>query len=222
MSEYLTDDEQVQRLKALWQRYGNWVLTAVIVVALLVFGWRWLEQRQIARATEGSMIYQQLLISLAEQDSLAVDAQAEQLIQAAPKTVYAQFAALFLAREAVYDGEYEKALNYLNWVMQQTKHKAISQITRLRIARILLAQSDYATAQQTLAKVDDAKYLPLIEEVRGDIWLALGDTAQARAAYSAALAQLPTSGVSRPVLTMKLYNLPVDASAQVVGEINAA
>jgi predicted negative regulator of RcsB-dependent stress response len=222
MSEYLTDDEQIQRLKALWQRYGNWILTAFIVVALIVFGWRWLEQRQIARATEGSIIYQQLLTSLAEQDTLAVDAQAEQLIQAVPKTVYAQFAALFLAREAVYDGEYDKALNYLNWVMQRTKHKAIAQIARLRIARILLAQGDYAAAQQTLAKVDDAKYLPLIEEVRGDIWLALGDTAQARAAYNAAQALLPTSGVSRPVLTMKLYNLPSDASIQTEGETNAA
>ncbi|NKB47074.1 MAG: tetratricopeptide repeat protein [Legionellales bacterium] len=215
MSDYLTDEEQWQRIKTFWQYYGSWILIAVLTVTLVVFGWRWLEQRQLAQATEGSIIYQQLLVSLAEQDTDAMMAQANQLIETLPKSVYAHLGTLFLAREAVYDGEYETALTYLKWVLQQTKQKPFAQIARLRMARILIAQENYLEAQQILATVDDAKYLPLIEEIRGDIWVALGEIEQARQAYDSALQQLPSAGTTRPVLAMKLYSLPASSPIDV-------
>lgn len=208
MSDYLTDEEQWQRIKTFWQRYGNWILMVILAVVVIILGWRWFEQRQVAQATEGSIIYQQLLVSLAEQNTDAMTAQANQLLQTLPKSIYAQLAALFLAREAVYNNDYETALGHLSDVLEQTKHKPFAQIARLRMARILSAQENYTQAQQVLATVEDAKYLPLIEEVRGDIWWALGDMLQARAAYEAALKQLPAANATRPALAMKLYNLP--------------
>jgi predicted negative regulator of RcsB-dependent stress response len=47
----------------------------------------------------------------------------------------------------------------------------------------------------------------LVDEVRGDAYLAKKDTALARQAYQLALAEIPNAEISRPVLQMKFDNL---------------
>ncbi|MGH6623329.1 MAG: YfgM family protein, partial [Burkholderiaceae bacterium] len=53
MAYDLQEQEQLAEFKAWWQKYGNFILTAV-TVALLAFagynGWRWYEREQAAKA----------------------------------------------------------------------------------------------------------------------------------------------------------------------------
>ena len=68
--------------------------------------------------------------------------------------------------------------------------KALKQIARLRAARILLAMQKNQDALDLLATVDDPTYQPLIDEVKGDIYQAMGQTEQAKQAYESAQAGL--------------------------------
>jgi predicted negative regulator of RcsB-dependent stress response len=58
-----------------------------------------------------------------------------------------------------------------------------------------------------LEKISDKHFIGLINEVRGDAYLALNKPTNARESYRAALTEIPNAEVNRPILQMKLDNL---------------
>ena len=60
MAYNLEEQEQLESLKAFWNRYGNFIVTIVAVLALSIAGWRawgWYQERQ---STQASVVYEQL------------------------------------------------------------------------------------------------------------------------------------------------------------------
>ena len=60
-----------------------------------------------------------------------------------------------------------------------------------------------------LKTVEDKNFNGLIDEVRGDAYLAMNDKDKARQAYQQALEDLPNAEVIRPLLRMKYDNLTI-------------
>lgn len=205
-----TDAEQTEQLKRWWQQYGKLVLTVVIVVFLASWGWHaW--QRQHERLLQtASIVYERLLTSIIRDDQVAVQKQAGRLFNHYSHTPYAQLAALILARKAVYDGDLEEAKQKLNWVVKHGETPALKQLARIREARILVATGKPKEALGLLSKVDDKAYLPLVQDVKGDIYLSMNNREAARAAYQEALKILPTYEIMQPLILMKLDELSVD------------
>lgn len=78
-------------------------------------------------------------------------------------------------------------------------------IATTRLARIQLAQKDYDAALATLDTQLPESYKANVAELKGDIYLAQGDKAQARASYQAAA---DNGGLeSNPLLQVKLDDL---------------
>ena len=53
MAYNLEEQEQLENLKAFWNRYGGFIVTLVTVIALSIAGWRawgWYQERQSAQA----------------------------------------------------------------------------------------------------------------------------------------------------------------------------
>jgi predicted negative regulator of RcsB-dependent stress response len=82
-------------------------------------------------------------------------------------------------------------------------------LAQLRLARAQqqLGRSDAALA--ALGEVHGEGYRSLVAELKGDIHLAQGEQTLAAQAYKAALAAKP-EGQQRPILDMKLADLPVN------------
>jgi predicted negative regulator of RcsB-dependent stress response len=71
----------------------------------------------------------------------------------------------------------------------------------------LIAENKANDSLTLLTQVDDKSFSGLIDEVRGDAYLATNDKTKARAAYQLALSELPNAEVVRPLLQMKYDNL---------------
>lgn len=118
---------------------------------------------------------------------------------------YASMAALLMARVAVDGGDLDTALTELDWVRQNAEQEELKQLALLRAARVKLAQGDAAAARTLLDGADQTHYVAAFSELRGDVYLALGQLTEARAAYEQALQTADSQ--AQPILRMKRDNL---------------
>lgn len=207
MTEYLTEQEQVQQLKNWLKQYGPTIILGIIIALLISGGWRYWQNYRNRVLTHASAVYDQMLSLRAQNNTSEAIVRAEKLMSHYTNTPYAPVAALELARNAVLKKDYPEAIKQLNWTIKHSKIISIREIARIRIARILITQNNPDAALDTLKKIDDNTFIGLIDEVRGDAYLAKNNVTGARDAYRHALDELPSAEVSRPILQMKYDNL---------------
>lgn len=207
MTEYLTEQEQIQQLKTWVKQYGMTILVGIVLALFASYGWRYYQNYHNKILLHASAVYDEMLTLRAQNNNEGAKIQANKLISHYPKSPYAQMAAFMLARDAVINKNYGEAVNHLNWVVDHSKNHSIQEIARIRIARILITDQKPQVALETLKKLNDKNFIGMVDEVRGDAYLAMNDPQAARKAYELALQELPNAEVNRPILEMKYDNL---------------
>ncbi len=212
LTEYLTEEEQVQQLKNWIKQYGFSILAGILIALVITYGWRYWQSYQIRILSHATLIYDEMLTLRAQNNTERAGVQAEKLKSHYAKTPYATMAALMLAREAVLKKNYSEASTQLNWVLDHSKDSSLREIARIRLARIMITEKKPDDALYLLKKLDDKQFAGLVDEIRGDAYLALNNIDSAHHAYQLALSEIPNAEVSRPILKMKYDNLAVTAS----------
>ncbi|MFZ2314963.1 MAG: tetratricopeptide repeat protein [Gammaproteobacteria bacterium] len=207
MTEYLTEQEQIELLKNWVKQYALVILAGVVIAVIAITGWRYWQQRQTRILNHASAVYDDMLTMRAQNNAAGTLIQAQKLFTHYHQTVYGQLAALAIARDAVNKKDFDEAKKQLNWVIGHSKVASIRQIACLRLARLQLAEQKPEESLKTLDDVDDKNFLGLINEVKGDAYLAMKKPDEARKAYADALKTLPNADVLRPLLQMKYDNL---------------
>lgn len=212
MTEYLTEQEQIELLKQWIKQYSLVIVAGLLLSFVTITGWRYWQARQLRILHHASSVYDEMLTARAQSDAASTQVQSEKLFAHYSGTAYAQMAAFMLARDAVYKKNYVEAEKQLQWVIDHSSTASFRQTARIRLARVLINENKAQLAIDTLKKVDDKSFNGLTEEVRGDAWVAMNDTAKAREAYQQALKELPNAEVNRPLLQMKFDNLAPSAA----------
>lgn len=218
MDVYTTEEEQLEALKRWWKENGTSIIVGVILAVAAVFGWRAWQSHQYAQGELTSGLYSDLIYAIqasqnnAGEQSLATVAHlAGRLKTEFDNSVYARYAALLLAKQAVENNEFEAAQQELQWVLDRTDARdSLRAIVELRMARLLLAMGGSDHAQEALALLEASDvpgYKASRAEVRGDLYQSLGQLEEARGAYREARAEVERLGTSKPLLQMKLDNL---------------
>lgn len=206
MATYDTEEQQVEALKAWWRENAR----IVIVGALLGFGAVFAVQAwmgyQESRRQAASLAFNQMSLALEQQRSQSLVQQGEHLIATYPDSGYAGLAALLMARVDVDNGDLASAHARLQWVLDNSEQPDIVALARIRLARVLLADGKANLALTALQGESEQAYRAVHEEVKGDVYVALGQHDQARAAYAAALEAM-TPADDRSVVQMKLDDL---------------
>ena len=106
----------------------------------------------------------------------------------------------------------KSSLSDLIFAMDNVQQEEVKFEAQIRLARILLAEKKYDEALQQVNVINSPHYKIVVEELKGDIYVAKGDTANARTAYSIAMAELDqsasnTSPRMRDFLQIKLDDL---------------
>ncbi len=213
MADLRTEEEQIEVIKNWWKENGRSTVIGVVAAVVVVFGWKSYQQYEQDTGEKASAIYQNMLQAsgagqgqgLSEEQRMSVRHLAGQLKTDYADLAYADYAAFWLAKDAVEQGDLTLAQKELEWILASKPSPETQRIANLRLARVILAQGN---AEQALATLDAAKgqgfdlsYL----EVRGDILLELGRVEEARASYQKAVAA--AAGAQTPVLTLKLEDL---------------
>jgi predicted negative regulator of RcsB-dependent stress response len=200
----LDEQERLDDLKAWWKRWGNLVVIGLAVLIAAGAGWRYWQNRSATQSLEAAAVYEKLTESLSVNDVKAAREAGAMLIDRYADTAYAPRAALLLAKLNVAAKDLKSAQAQLEWAAANTKEPAVKDLARLRLAGVQLDEKQYDAALKTLAGSHSDAFAPRFADMRGDVLLAQGKRAEARAAYQAALDKIEEDNPYRNIVKLKL------------------
>ena len=206
MAELTTDDEKVEAIKKWWKENGTAVIAGIGIGLVAVFGWRAWVNHQEQVGQNASLAFEQLLMAASSGQHESAEKQADTLADEHAGTPYAALADLALAKVRVEQDDLAGAAEALRSAIAKAPDPSLATLAAFRLARVLIA-SDALDEAMTVIELhdDDGAFSADFAGLRGDIALAKGETADARAAYEAALAG--DAGLSR-LIELKLQDLP--------------
>lgn len=207
MSVYMTEEEQLDAIKKWWNRHQTLITVLLSIVLLIMAGHRYWHWHETKLTQQASSTYEQLMVSFSNQDKKAVRAYAHALLTDYKKTIYADGAQLILAKMDVSKGNYTAAKNKLSQLVSESTHPSLQQIASIRLARLFIEDKQYDQALNELNKLTNVAYAPIINELKGDVFLAKKDYQYAMDAYKTALAEAQTIGTTNLFLEMKVNDV---------------
>lgn len=219
--DLLTDDEQLEHVKRLTSEYGPWILGAIVIGTVFVFGMRYYEEHRNEVALRAAAQFDAMTSALQHNDPINTRQIADGLIKDYPGSPYADQAKLVVARLYVTEGQDANAIAPLTEVMNGSKDTELRHIARLRLARVLIDQGKPDDALNVLADPPGAFAAPY-HEVRGDAFVAKKDSSRALKEYQAALSEGAASNAQSSLLELKIEDLGVPAAASAGAPVPAA
>lgn len=209
METYQSEQEQVEALKKWWRENAVAVIGGIVIGLGLAFAvWAWRDYQR-SQAIQASAEYEQLLDDIrrgAEQEALA---RSERIMGEYGDTPYAVFAALASAKLALDQGDNAAGRKQLEWALSHASEPAMQQLTRLRLARVMLDQDQAEAALKVINNAEAGGFRADYDAVLGDIHFSLKQMEQARNAYQKALLALPVGSEQATLVQMKLDDLGV-------------
>jgi predicted negative regulator of RcsB-dependent stress response len=207
MSVYMTEAEQLERIKKWWQQYNGIITVSLSILLLVIAGFKYWNWHQEKVTQQASNAYEHLMLAFSNQDNKSVRGYASELINNYGSTVYADAARLTLAKLYVAREKYPRAQEALSYVATHSKMVALADVAKIRLARLYSSDKSYDKAIAELATIQDVVYMPVVNELRGDIYAAKGQYSQAIAYYRKAIQQIQTNGMGNLFLEMKTNDL---------------
>jgi len=217
----LQEQEQLDALKAFWKRYGNlitWALVAALAVYAGLNGWKWYQRDQAAKA---AAMFDQLDLAAQAGDAQRAGQIFGDIKERYPRTVYAEQAGLLAARVQFDRGQADAAKASLEWVATNAGEDEYKTVAYLRLAGLALQAKDYDGALKQLDAAKAPTFTALVADRRGDVLLAQGKAAEAKAAYQAAWQAMDDKVEYRRLIEAKLTALgapPTPAKAPEAGK----
>ncbi|MBU6460250.1 MAG: tetratricopeptide repeat protein [Proteobacteria bacterium] len=200
----LEEQEQLEELKIWWNRYRYAVLALLFVIIASVIGiqlWKKYEANQLNQAASLDVAMHNAYL---ENNMALVKAYGGKLIQAYGNTSYASRAALLLAKVNHQAGDDKSALAQIHWVVTHADDTNLVAIARLREASILLEQKQYPAALKSLVHHEPKAFSFLYDDMRGDIYHAMGQDNLARQDWTKSLNEMSKTNGYRQLVQMKL------------------
>jgi FimV-like protein len=206
MTEYMTDEEQVERIKKWWSDNGSSVIAGLVIGIGGLAGWRFYVDYTTTQAAQASAHFNQSLSSLDASQSDSAIEQANLVLSDYASTPYADLAQFALAKAYVESEQYEQAAATLQKVVDEASETGIQMIARMRLAAVQQQLGQLDQALSTVKVEYPEQFTAAVEELKGDLLASQGKVEQAREAYQKArLANPPAANPQ--YLQQKLDNL---------------
>lgn len=218
----LEQQEQLDELKHFWKQYGDFITWGLIIVLGAFAAWNGYHYWQRSQAAQASVMYDEVERSVQSGDVAKIDRSLADMKERFGGTTFAQQAGLLAAR-AYYDkGNIDASRAALTWVAEKSSDESYQAIARLRLAGLLLEKKAYDEALQQASGTFPKAFTALAADRRGDIFVAQGKKAEAKAEYEKAYKELDERAEYRRLVEVKLNALGVDPAAQAKPSATAA
>ena len=211
MNEYRTEKEQLELFREWWRENGWYLVGGVAFAALGYLGWNQYQAREQALAEEAADLYIGLQQAV-EDDSQDAERILELLRTEHSDSPYTHHGGLLMARDLLITDP-ERATEELRRVMTTSSDDELALIARVRLARVLAYREAYDEAMDVLSSGEPGRFAARINEILGDIHVALGETDAAREAYERALTEPGFENLDRNFVLMKLNDLEPSRTA---------
>src|SRR6185295_4361269 len=183
----LEEHEQLAELKSWWKAHGSLVIGVVVAAMLGFAGWRYWGLYQAGQSAQAAALYETLGKAAQLGDAKGLRDAGGTLAENYPRTLYAPMGALVSARFYYERNDLKSAKAQLQWAIERSASEDLRDLARLRLAAILLDEKAYDDALKQLEAAHAKPYEAQYATLKGDILVAKGQPAEARAAYKAAL-----------------------------------
>ncbi|MFM2324742.1 MAG: hypothetical protein RL244_1621, partial [Pseudomonadota bacterium] len=146
----LEEQEQLDKIKHFWERWGN-LISGVLIVALLGFaGWRGYDWYQSRQAGQASALFDQVQANAEAGDTAKLANSLKAMQDSYKSTTYAQQANLLAAKVFFEKGQLDQARDALTAAAASGTDKGLQSLARLQLASVLTQQKQYDQAVQQL------------------------------------------------------------------------
>ncbi|MFA5921918.1 MAG: tetratricopeptide repeat protein [Methylococcaceae bacterium] len=213
MEIYETEEEQLDALKRWWKENGQSTIIGLVLGIAVILGWNYWQDHKKAQAEQASSLYSQLILAIGADKKDSAEKLAERIQEQYPKTQYAAYSGLLLAKLKVQQGDTAKAQAILKGIAAGS-NKELSNIAKIRQVRLMLANGEYEQGLQLINDVDPAtssSFSGNYDELVGDFYVALDRLDQARSSYQKAL----ENGYKSPLLQFKIDDLTASEKIEI-------
>ena len=203
----MAEDEDVAKLKTWWKEYGLTMVAGAVLGLGGIVGWNAWQSHQDRRAEEAADMYAGVVEAAAGARHDEARSRAALLLAEFPDNGYATLGAFVASASAAAQGERSEARSRLAWIEENASRDGYRDLARVRLARVLLDESDPESALDALERLSPGAFDAVAGELRGDILLAWGEQEEARSAYRKVLADERVPRSSRARVQMKLDDL---------------
>ncbi|WP_313455745.1 tetratricopeptide repeat protein [Stenotrophomonas sp.] len=198
IDDLLDEHEQSERVRGWLRKNGVSIIAGVAIAIGGIAGWQWWQKQQGNELANANVQYQVVLKQLQDK-KLDEAAKGVKALEGGKSSLYADLAAMQLAKAQVDSGKNDEALATLRGIQAEPEFKtAIDQ----RIARLLIAGGKSDEAIKQLGSASDSASL----EIHGDALMAAGKRDEARGQYEKALKTLDVAAPQRRLLEIKVMD----------------
>lgn len=212
MDDYLSDKEQVERLRQWWRENGWFLIGGVALGGLAIFGYNQYFAYKDRQGEGAAALYTLVKSEVDDGDTTEAETRFAALREEFPHHAYTHQAALLLASGEVVTAP-DAAAEKLKFTMENSEDAELAMVARLRLARVLAYRDRQQEALALLNVAEPGQFAGRIAEIKGDIHAARGETDAARTAYLEAMVAPGAELLDRGFLQMKLSDLPGSAPA---------
>jgi predicted negative regulator of RcsB-dependent stress response len=213
VADHLQEEEQLEAIQQWWRENRVSVVAAVVLTLGGSFGWSEYQDYSQEQAVLAADTYDELLQKREAgepADELALIS--ESLRDSHSDSVFVDFASLQVAATAVGNGDLELAKRELESVVSRVDlDSTLGQLAQLRLARVLAASGDEASAIAILVSGSDA-FPASYAQALGDIHLAAGREAEALEAYQTAQTESLALGGQLGLIDLNVSGLSLRVS----------
>lgn len=217
----LEEQEQLDRLKHFWARWGSAITLAVLLVLGGFTAWKGYEWYQRDQAAKAGALFDELERAAGANETGKVAQAFGDLRSRFASTAFTQQGALLAATVQFNAGQVDEAVQTLTWAAANAREDEYRTVARLRLAGVLLEQKKPAEALAQLDQARAAGFEALVADRRGDAHAALGKPEAARAAWAQAYAAMDPKIEYRRLIEAKLAAVgapaPADAASAAQG-----
>lgn len=205
MQDFETEEQQVEALKRWWKQNASSLFIGLAIGGFSLGGWNFYQQSQHQHSVEASDMYVSVIAQVEAGAGSSFDStMVDKLVAGYADTPYAALSTLIVAKNEIGLGNIEKAVSRLQWAMENAVEEEVGFVAQLRLARLMIAQKRYEEASNLLSSKHAVAFDAMYEELKGDLFVAKGELAQARIAYDKAIA---SSGNASRWLQLKRQDL---------------
>ncbi|MCY7317014.1 MAG: tetratricopeptide repeat protein [Rubrivivax sp.] len=208
----LQEQEQLDAVKAFWNKYGSLVTWALVLILGAFAAWNGWNYWQREQGFKAAAMFDELDRATLAGDVDRAGRVFNDLRSAYPGTAFAQQGGLLLAKLQFDKGQADAARASLNWVADNGVEAEMQTIARLRLAGLQSEAKQHDEALKTLDAATAPGFEGLVADRRGDVLLAQGKKIEAAAAYGVAFRALGDKVDYRRLVEAKLTALGVSAA----------
>ncbi|ABM03006.1 conserved hypothetical protein [Psychromonas ingrahamii 37] len=202
---YETEEQQVIAIKKWWKENGNTLMIAAVIGLAGLWGWRFYNASVITGQEEASQAYSDMLVKFESQGGEAGLDSIRAFIAGNQDNNYGVLASLLLAKEAVQQKDFALAKAQFVQLQSQNEYAPLNAVINLRLARVEAQLGEYEQALKTLTLITEPSFLAKANQVKGSIYLNMGDIEKARTAFQDAVNAI--EGNIGPILQLQFDDL---------------